>query len=124
MIRKSSNDEKGYQDGSLLNETSEAYTGNPIGRRETSTLPKQFSSERSHLVVVDDVFNDAEVKIVMTDIGEVITRQSGSKSVACWKRSDRNLRDPMFSFSNKGKVGQRKEGRLMEHRESDYFILL
>ena len=82
MIRKSQHSVKGYHSGSLSNETDEAYTGNLVGRRGIRT-PLSNSAPKESLVTVDDVVNDAEVNTVVVAYGEIITGQSGSKSVAC-----------------------------------------
>ncbi len=64
----------------MRNNIGEAYTGNLLDRREECTLPRQFRL-RKKLVVVDDVVNDAEVKMVSTGTGEVFSRLPGSECV-------------------------------------------
>jgi len=104
-IRNSQTSDKGYPRGILLNEIDEAYTGYPIGRRGDCTSPKQFSPEMC-LVASDDAFICAEINTAMIVKGEIIVEMPGSKSVACWKRSIRNLGDPVFSLRYKGKNTQ------------------
>ena len=102
VIRKSQLSDNGYSSGTKSNEIDEAYTGNSVGRKRDCTSLKQFGPEM-YLVASDDVFIYAEINITKIVKGEIIVEMSGSKSVACWKRSIRNLGDPIFSLSIKGK---------------------
>ena len=89
------------------NNTDEAYTGNTVGRRG-NVLPSGNSAPLLNMNADGDGLNlpEASTEKSKKKNGEISEGLPESESVACSKRSIRNLGDPVISSSG-GRTNQR-----------------